>query len=265
MPKEIKTPTEDKFQMIIKAAMNVPGVRIVRSDFLQKELSKKFNSDIVQKAIQNSPAMAGISISEIEDIANGCINFETNKVSSISAVAGIPGGFAMFGTVPADTAQYFGHIIRVIQKLIYLYGWGELFNSNDEFDDETMNQITLFMGIMFGVNGAAAAVTKIASVMASKVEKDLAKKALTKGWLYPIVKKIAEIIGAKMSKEIFAKGVSKIIPIAGGVISGGLTYFSFKPLAFKLKDYLKTLPTADVQASIEHYEDENIIDAEIVD
>lgn len=128
-----------------------------------------------------------------------------------------------------------------------------------------MNQITLFIGIMFGVNGAAAAVTKIASVMASKVEKDLAKKALTKGWIYPIVKKIAQIIGAKMTKEIFAKGVSKIIPVVGGVISGGLTYFSFKPLAFKLKDYLKTLPTADVQASIEHYKDKNIIDAEIVD
>ena len=42
---------------------------------------------------------------------------EFNKVSAISFVSGLPGGVAMFGTVPADLAQYSGHILRILQKV----------------------------------------------------------------------------------------------------------------------------------------------------
>ena len=48
-----------------------------------------------------------------------------------------------------------------------------------------------------------------------------------------------------MNKEIFAKGVSKIIPVVGGVASGGLTYVTFKPCAKKLERYLATLKWCD--------------------
>lgn len=265
---QMKKATEDKFQMVLKSAMNAPGVRIIRADFLEKELSRKFPSDIVQKAIQTTPAAAGINISDLETIAQGCIQYETNKAVALSTIAGIPGGFAMALTVPGDTIQYFGHIIRIVEKLIYLYGWDELYNSNGEFDDETMSQLTLFIGVMFGVNGAASAVTKLASSMAMKVEKTIAQKTLTKGWLYPIVKKIAQIMGLKMTKNIFAKGVSKIIPLIGGVISGGLTYVTYKPLAKKLKEYLETLPNADVAAQTRKYDNcdkPTSYDGEIVD
>ncbi|KJS11852.1 MAG: membrane protein [Peptococcaceae bacterium BRH_c8a] len=237
---------DGKFYMVLKAAMNVPGVQIKRSDFLRKELSKYFDKPIVDLAIEKNPASAGISTDQIEKIAISCIKYETNKVTAISVVTGIPGGFAMLGTVPADTAQYFAHIVRILQKLIYLYGWKEIYNSNGDFDDETESQLTLFIGVMFGVNAANAAVAKLAHSAALKVEKSLANKALTKGLIYPIVKKTAERLGVKMTKEIFAKGVGKVVPVVGGAISGGLTYLTFKPLAVRLKNYLKGLPTADV-------------------
>ncbi|MDD3041300.1 MAG: hypothetical protein PHO71_25985, partial [Bacteroides sp.] len=70
-------------------------------------------------------------------------------------------------------------------------------------------------------------------------------KALTKGTIYPIVKKIAQAIGVKMTKDIFAKGVSKVIPVIGGVASGGLTYVTFRPMAYKLKKHLSELKWAD--------------------
>lgn len=41
-----------------------------------------------------------------------------------------------------------------------------------------------------------------------------------------------------MTKDIFAKGVSKAIPIIGGVISGGLTFASMKPMGNRLKETL---------------------------
>lgn len=48
-----------------------------------------------------------------------------------------------------------------------------------------------------------------------------------------------------MTKDVFAKGVSKVIPIIGGVISGGVTLATYAPMCLKLKDYLVGLEVAD--------------------
>ncbi len=234
------------FEQVLATASSLPMVHIDRKKFLLKELIKFYPKEKVDIAIQNNPAYAGIDISTIDKIANSCINYETNKVSSISFAAGIPGGFAMAGTIPADITQYFAHILRILQKLIYLYGWEEILPEDGSIDDDTSNIITLFVGVMFGVNGAASTITKISASAAQKASKNIAAKALTKGTLYPIVKKIAQALGVKMTKDIFARGVSKAIPIIGGIASGGLTYITYKPMAYKLKKYLETLKWCDV-------------------
>jgi hypothetical protein len=233
------------FELALKTASSLPMVHIDREKFLYKELIKYYPKEQVEIAIQNNPAYAGIPVSVINRIAKHCINFETNKVSSISFAAGLPGGFAMTGTIPADVAQYFGHVLRILQKLVYLYGWEELIGDDGSFDDETTNMLTLFVGVMFGVNGAATTITKLSASAAQRASKTIASKALTKGTIYPIVKKIAQVLGVKMTKDTFAKGVSKAIPVIGGVTSGGLTYATYKPMANKLKKYLETLKWCD--------------------
>lgn len=241
------TNENSNFEMVLHSAIELPGIKINRASFLRKELSKYFDDDIIEKAINSNPAQAGLSIKNLDKIAKSCINYETVKVTTISAAAGIPGGLAMVATVPADTVQFFGHIIRVLQKLVYLYGWQEMFRGdNDGIDDETSNQLTLFIGVMFGVNAANAAIAKIANAAATKAEKILIQKALTHGTIYPIVKKIAKSIGIKMTKEIFAKSVGKIIPVVGGIVSGGITFIGFRPMTRRLQKYLITLPMASV-------------------
>ena len=233
------------FELALKTASSLPMVHIDREKFLYKELIKYYQKEQVEIAIQNNPAYAGIPVSVISRIAKHCINYETNKVSSISFAAGLPGGFAMAGTIPADVAQYFGHVLRILQKLVYLYGWEELIGDDGSFDDETTNMLTLFVGVMFGVNGAATTITKLSASAAQRASKTIASKALTKGTIYPIVKKIAQVLGVKMTKDTFAKGVSKAIPVIGGVTSGGLTYVTYKPMANKLKKHLETLKWCD--------------------
>lgn len=244
------------FELALKTASSIPMVRIDRANFLKKELIKYYPENQVEIAIKNNPASAGIPVSTINKIAKHCIKFETNKVSSISFAAGLPGGAAMAATIPADISQYFGHVLRILQKLIYLYGWEELIDGDGEFDDETSNLITLFVGVMFGVNGAATTITKLSATAAQNASKSIASKALTKGTIYPIVKKIAQVLGVKMTKETFAKGVSKVIPVIGGVASGGLTYATYKPMAYRLKKNLETLKWCDVEyySSIEKTE-----------
>ena len=43
------------------------------------------------------------------------------------------------------------------------------------------------------------------------------------------------MIGIKLTKDGFARGISKVIPLIGAPISAGLTYWTFKPMAGRLK------------------------------
>lgn len=232
---------------VLTIVMKTPGIKIDRKVF-KKELEGLFPEKIINNAIATYPAQAGIYRETINNLAKQCINYETKKVSAISFAAGIPGGFAMAATIPADTAQYFGFILRIMQKLAYLYGFSEFELSEDNVSDATMNEVLLFLGVMFGVQEANAAVKIIAGVASKKAAKSLARKALTKGVVYPIVKKIAKQIGFRMTKQIFATGVSKIIPVVGGVITGTLTYTTFKPSANRLKNKFSELPISDPES-----------------
>lgn len=107
------------FEMVLRKAVQVPLVGISREQFLRRELSLRYNPDTVEKAIQYCPAYAGIPVEQISPIADACISYETNHVSMISAAAGIPGGLAMAGTIPADMIQYTAHLLRIMQKLAY--------------------------------------------------------------------------------------------------------------------------------------------------
>ncbi len=255
------------FNAVLEKSISLPGVKINRDEFLRSALSTHFDEETVNNAVLYNPAQAGISADEIKKIANSSIRLETNKVSAFSFAAGIPGGLAIAATVPADIIQYLGHILRIMQKLIYLYGWQDIFDENGNMDDETTNLLTLFAGVMFGVSGAAAAIKKIADAAAQNVAKKLAKKALMKGAIYPIVKKIAVALGAHMTKDVFAKGVSKIIPIIGGLASGGITYATYRPMAIRLRNHLSTLKLADAEyyQTVSSDENSDIIEGEFTE
>lgn len=225
---------ENKFYVVIKSAMKVPGVKVNRESFLKKEFSKYFSDEQVNKAVYNQD-FSDIDKEIIDKIAKGCINLATTEVTTTSFVAGLPGGLAMFGTIPADVAQYYAHVLLILQKLLYIYGWDNIFDNGNNIDDDTMNLIAIFMGVMFGVAEASKVITQVAASAGAKITKDLARKALTKTAIYPIVKNICKQLGVRMTKEIFAKGVGKLVPILGGGVSGTLTLCTFKPMANRLK------------------------------
>jgi hypothetical protein len=230
------------FTAIVNSAAKLPLVRIDRAEFLRKNLGKISNPEQLEKAIELGTLRAGYPISTLDSLANAVINAETLKVTAISAAAGIPGGVAMAATIPADLAQFYGFVLRVAQELAYIYGWEEIIESAEDFDAQTQSQLIIFIGVMSGVGAANVAITKLFGETAMRaVAKKVAAKALTKTWYYPIVKKIAAMLGQKMVKETFAKGVSKAVPLLGGAISGGLTLATFKPMAGRLKKRLSQL------------------------
>lgn len=244
---------------VILMAFKVPGVSVNREKFLRKELTTKYDVVVVEEAIISSPMRANIIREDLDSVAMSIIQNERLKVSGISVALGTPGGAAMAATIPADIAQYYGCMLRVAQKLLYLYGFPQIEFKEEEqtFDTETMNQIILCMGVMFGVANAKNGLLAIAKALGTGVEKQLVKKALTKGTIYPIVKSISKWFGVKMTKEVFAGFFKKAIPLVGGVVGGGLTYATFKPCCDKLKEVLQ-----DTYLSNPNYKENS---AEVID
>ena len=228
----------------LKKLVRLRGVRISREDFLRQELRKLHLSDAeIERAIASDPVSAGISRKLLDKLASDAISFETKKSTALSFAAGIPGGLAMLGTVPADLTQYYVHSLRIMQKLAYLYGWKEFLTDPEGLDDETIAQMGLFFGVMLGVAGAAESMRDFARmIVAPAIEKRVARKALMKGTWYPVVKKSLKVIGISVTKQGFTKTMSKILPLIGGVISGGMTFILLQTQANRLKQHLRQLP-----------------------
>lgn len=255
------------FSQALNAAAKLPGVRIDRAAYLRTALKRHCTEDQIERAIADGPAAAGIPLEIITEAANTSIRHETSKVTGLSVLAGVPGGFAMIGTVPADVAQYLGHMLRISQKLAYIYSWPDLFNGDDdEMDEATEGILTLFLGVMLGVQIAQGGVAKAAAMIAAQAAKKLPQQALTKGVIYPIVKKVAGYLGAQMTKKIFANGVAKAIPLVGSVLSGGLTLGTFLPMARKLQKHLASLELTKPghRPETAHADDPLIVDGELL-
>ena len=248
------TETEAFAYKLMKQAASLKAVKIDRAKFLRTELQKHCPEIDIDLAVSETPSAAGVTAREMDEIALAAIDFESKKCAGLSFLAGIPGGIALAGTVPADLAQYFCHVMRVEQKLAYIYGWQSFLNGTDEIDDETLMKLIVLMGVMLQVGGAANAVNAFASKVAQQgVQKAIQKQALTKTAFYPLAKSVLKLVGVQLTKETFAKTVSKVVPVVGGVVSGGLTYATFKPASENLRQHLRTLPMSGIDPSEPDY------------
>lgn len=220
---------------VIEKALSLPGVKVNRRDFLIETFADSIKEDDIPLLIKLGPVKSGLfTQGELKKAAIKNCNKNKWKCSATSFASGIPGGFAMFATVPIDTMQFFGFNLRVAQQVAYIYGYNDFWNGDALDNERVESELVLFLGTMLGAGGAAQVTRLISSQLAKKVAADLPKKALTKTFYYPIVKSIAKSIGIKITKDSFAKGVSKTIPLIGGVISGGITYKSMSTMNKRL-------------------------------
>ncbi|OSB09718.1 hypothetical protein B2H97_10500 [Paraclostridium bifermentans] len=235
----VSVESNNQFDVILLNALKVPGVKVDRDKFLNNLLSDSIkDKEIVRLAIDKNTIDAGIDAHTLNKIAKSLISKRTTQTTTASFAAGIPGGLAMAATIPMDTLQFFGTALRLSQELAYLYGYEDLWKGNEIDDEKVKGELTLFLGVMFGVGGSASALRLVSSNLSKQALKKLPQKALTKTFYYPVIKKTASIIGIKVTKDSFAKSVSKAIPILGGVVSGGITYASMKPMGNRLNKVL---------------------------
>jgi hypothetical protein len=242
---------EDFAKKFLMAILRLRGVRIEREHFLKSELHKRgISQEDITQAVQDSPAAVGIDPVLLDEIAQAAIDFERNKTSSISFATGLPGGLAMFATVPGDLTQFYVHVFRVMQKLAYIYGWQSFLEDTEDVDDETLGKLASFLGVMMGVAGAAGSLRHFAATIARPaIEKNIAKVALTKTVWYGPMKQTLRVIGVHVTKQSFARTVTKVVPLVGGAMSGGFTYVTFNAQSKRLMQHLRELPPPNVDAA----------------
>jgi hypothetical protein len=230
---------------VLGAALAVPGIRISRANYLRSVLAKHVARQTVEQAIATTPARAGVPIHVVERAARTSVLWHRAGVTATSTVLGLPGGWWVGGAIPADVAQYFAHVIMVLQKLAFLNGWPDFVPPpEEELDDDTRLVLTLFIGVMFGAQEANIAINKLAQALAQEVVTRIPRGALTKYAIYNVAKQVAKWLGVQLTKKKFAEFVGRTIPIVGGLLGGTVTWLAFGIGAKRLRLHLEGLPLA---------------------
>lgn len=221
---------------VVNESLKLPVVKVNRSEFLVKVFGDKVED--INQLIEEGP-QAFLSIEDLDRAANNRIYSIVAQSSTLSFATGLPGGLAMTATIPADITQFYGYSLKLAQEISYIYGYEDIWNQQGELTEEAKETLILYLGIMLGVTTASSAVRVLSGKLSVQALKKIPQKALTKTIYYPVIKKVLAVFGTKLTKATFAKGVSKVVPVVGGVVSGGLNYFSMKPMATKLKNELR--------------------------
>lgn len=220
---------------LIEKSLALPGIKVERDTFLVEVFKGKVKHSDISLLLEKGPIKSGlISQKEAKKTAIMIANKRKLMCSGGSFLAGLPGGLAMTATIPADLLQFFAFNLRLAQEIAYIYDYQDFWNGDVLNHEKVEHELMLFLGVMFGVGGASSLTRLTAGNLSKQALKKLPQMALTKTWYFPLVKKIAGIVGMKLTKDTFAKGVSKAIPIMGGVISGGITYASMDRMSKRL-------------------------------
>ena len=250
---------EDVAMQVLQQVVKLPVVKVNRSKFLMDKFSKEVASKDIPRLLDEGPT-ALLPQKTLDRVANACIRDNVLLASGTSVLAGLPGGIAMAVTIPTDVAQFYAFSLKLAQELGYIYGYDDLWASRDELSEDAQNTLLLYLGVMLGVNGTAALLRAGGVAIAKQVMKTVPQKALTKTLWYPILKKVLKIFGVNLTKGGLAKGMGKFIPILGGVISGGLTFATMKPMGESLQKELSKLVNYD---EVQYQEDIETIRKEV--
>lgn len=226
------------FNKALAVAVKAPMVKIDRAEFLKNNFSREVEPKMVDKIVQTSPIKAGVSEHILEKIARECIKYETYKVSILSLGTSFGGVFG----ITADFAQYLVHVLRISQKLAYIYGYPSMISIDGDMDDATKTIILLFIGMMYGVKRTDEVIAKLSVTLAEQIAKNISREALTKTAWYPLLKQCCKQVGIKVTKDALSKTTTKVFPVIGGVVSAGFSYYCFGKGAERLHETLRKNP-----------------------
>lgn len=229
------------FDDVLAQAIRLPGTGVNRVSYLAEVIGRK-HARLVQAAIDTTPARAGLSAREIEKIAKGSLAKDGRRTTALSFAAGLPGGVAGAVTIPADLVQFYGYLIRSIQKLSYLYGWRDLIHVDSEQTDvATAGALVIFLGVMAGIEKADDTLARLARLRTSGADDQSLRTALAARAMQQEVNAISAELAKRMARRLTGQVAGKAIPVVGGIVSGVITGSGFDEMSKRLLRKLKQL------------------------
>lgn len=252
MLREMAEPTQDKLYattlQTIGAVAKLPVVHVDREAFLRKHFADSPHLNVI---LESGP-QAVYSVESLRRKASSIINNSAVKTSAASFATGLPGNPAvMVAAGGADVAQYFGFALNLAQQIAYLFGEDELFDGGGQLSEAAQIRVIAYLGAMFGAARAAALVSQTSKLAGANLGKKIAAQALTKTAWHPLLKKVGALVGQEITKKTVEKTITKAVPVVGGVISGGLTYVTFRPMGHRLADVLAANLNGDFDDELE--------------
>lgn len=245
-------------EMISKISA-IPIVRVDRDTFLKRTFG---DSQYIDDIIKYGPQHV-FTTESLRKIADEIIQNSTRKSTIASFAAGLPSNIAATVVASAaDIGQYFAFALNMAQKIAYLFGENQLFSTFNPSDDmlksdgtsipeSAQERMIAYLGTMLGVNGAGSLIAKTAQNAGSAIGKKVASQALTKTTWYPLLKKVASVLGYKITKRTVESVIAKTVPVIGGAVSGAITYASFKPMGGRLADVFVKLHNGEFNVDME--------------
>lgn len=185
--------TNNSFELVLVNALKIPGVKVNRKEFLAHALADKVSITQLNEAIDKGPVEAGISLDILNKIAKSHIEKRTLQSSGASFAAGLPGGLAMAATIPADTLQFFGVALRLAQELAYLFGHKDMWHNQKIDIERVKGELTLFLGVMFGVGGSASALKILSAKLSQQMLKSFRSRHLPRQFTIRLLKKLLRL------------------------------------------------------------------------
>ncbi len=233
---------------LIGTTSSLPFVRVNRDEFLREQFA---GSPHLDKIIVNGPQSV-FDVKYLRQKAGEVIKASTNSSAAMSFATGLPSNpVFMVAAGGTDAVQYFGFALNMSQKVAYLFGEDDLFTGDaSKISEDAKMRIVSYLGVMFGAGSAAALIVATSKMAATKLGKTVAEKALTRTVWYPLTKRVAALIGLKITRRSVGTVVTKAVPVLGGVVSGAVTYATFKPMGNRLADTFVKIQTGDFDVDI---------------
>lgn len=226
---------------IAENVLEMNATYIGRVEFLRKLLAN-VSSEKLEIAVEKCPSMMGLSEEEMLRYAHKIIISHATELAVTGYPPGIPERWLYPDPLPESLVSFYRIVIMLIQKLLYLYGWGAeciMFAGESRVVEEySMLKITLVIGMLFGINGARELFKSLVS-RDSETGQWFFKGHSEAELLWDQVELIGDAISRKFSYDSFSEKVINAVPLLGMSISDGITLVAVRIMFSEL---LKVLP-----------------------
>lgn len=193
-------------------------VKVDRDGFLIKEFPEVDREELLKKG-----PLEFYSVEELEKKALKIVDNATNSVAIKSFITGLPSNPAFAVALgSADALQYFASLLNLLQKVIYTLGEENLFDKFGQISHQSKLKILGYLSLMLGVDRLAA------KFLVTKASTEVSKKIVNSNISRTMVNKLAGQVLAKNAANVGKNTFSKMLPVVSGVLTGGISYFTFK-------------------------------------